>query len=167
VASSRHAAAWIRQEGAGHATVDVFRRALSDELVLMYMGFADASGMTELEKSLEELKARRRTLSDELDALAQRRDQISGATQAVPASPDPSGEPQRRVSVGSADSQRIARRLEDGGRQLAKLDQQIAARARALPLYRSVIESEALAPALRSQRRHPVHTLLRRIYHER
>ncbi len=165
VSSSRHAAAWIRQEGAGHATIDVFRRALSDELVLMYMGFADASGMVELEKSLEELKARRQTLSDELDALAQRRDQLTRATEAIPASPDPSGEP-RRAPVGNAESQQIARRLEDGGRQLAKLEKQIAARARALPLYRAVVESEALAPALRSQRRHPVHTLLRRIYHE-
>ncbi len=56
--------------------------------------------------------------------------------------------------------------IEDGGRQLTKLDKQITARARALPLFRSVVESEDLAPALRSQREHPMHTLLRRLYHE-
>ena len=56
--------------------------------------------------------------------------------------------------------------LEDGGRRLAKLDKQISARSRALPLFRSVVESDDLAPALRSQRQHPVHTLLRRLYHE-
>ena len=60
----------------------------------------------------------------------------------------------------------IAREIEEGGRRLAKLDKQITARARALPLFRAVVESEDLAPALRGQRQHPVHTLLRRLYHE-
>src|SRR5690606_19574966 len=63
-------------------------------------------------------------------------------------------------------SQQIARELEDGGRQLAKLDKQITARTRALPLFRAIGESEDLAPERRSQREHAVHTLLRRLYHE-
>ncbi len=70
------------------------------------------------------------------------------------------------VRFGTAESRRIARELEDGGRQLSKLEKQIAARARALPLFRAVVESEELAPELRSQRQHPIHTLLRRLYHE-
>ena len=49
---------------------------------------------------------------------------------------------------------------------LGQLDQQMAARARALPLYRAVVQSDELAPQLRVQRDHPVHTLLRRMYHE-
>ena len=66
----------------------------------------------------------------------------------------------------ASESQRVARELEDGGRQLAKLDKQITARAPALPLFRAVVESEDLAPSRRSQREHPMHTLLRRLYHE-
>ena len=129
----------------------------------MYMGYADATGLAELEKSLEELRARRDTLSADLDQLARRRDS-NGPT---PAAPDASAEGgEAPVTFGTAESRRIARELEEGGRRLAKLDKQIAARARALPLFRAVVESEDLAPALRSQRRHPVHTLLRRLYHE-
>ncbi len=163
VAGSRHVSAWIAQNGAGTPTIGVFRQALGDELVLMYMGYADATGLAELEKSLEELRARRDTLSADLDQLARRRDS-NGPT---PAAPDASAEGgEAPVTFGTAESRRIARELEEGGRRLAKLDKQIAARARALPLFRAVVESEDLAPALRSQRRHPVHTLLRRLYHE-
>ena len=161
VAGSRHASAWVAQNGAGSPTIEVFRRGLGDELVLMYMGFADATGLSELEKSLDDLRTRRAALSQELEALAARRDSTgAGSPPAAPAGDD------GPVRFGTAESQKIARELEDGGRQLAKLDKQIAARARALPLFRAVVESEDLAPALRSQRQHPVHTLLRRLYHE-
>ena len=166
VAGSRHASAWVEQGGAGAATIEVFRRGLGDELVLMYMGFADARGLEELEKSLDELRGRRAALADRLEALAMRRD-AAGAGDAPPAAPAAAGAgSDQPVRFGTAESRRIARELEDGGRQLVKLDKQIAARARALPLYRAVVESEELAPALRSQRQHPVHTLLRRLYHE-
>jgi len=164
VASSRHAASWIAQGGAGSETIGTFRRGLGDELVLMYMGFADASGLTELENSLEELRNSRAQLAQELDVLASRRE--AGKMAAPPASAAPDGSGDSAVRFGTAESQRIARELEEGGRRLSKLDKQIAARARALPLFRAVVESEELAPALRSQRDHPVHTLLRRLYHE-
>jgi hypothetical protein len=164
-ASSRHAASWVSQGGAGSQTIEVYRRALGDELVLMYMGFADANGLTELENSLVELKTRRAELSDKLQALALRRD-AEGSDSPPAAMADSEGGGAAPVRLGTAESQRIARDLEDGGRQLAKLDKQIAARARALPLFRSVVESEDLAPALRSQRDNPIHTLLRRLYHE-
>jgi hypothetical protein len=163
VAGSRHVAAWLAQNGAGSPTIEVFRRALGDELVVMYMGFADSSGLSELEKSLDELKARRAELSTRLEALAARRDVASGDSPPAALAGDEDAAP---VRFGTAESRRVARELEDGGRQLAKLDKQIAARARALPLYRAVVESETLAPELRSQRQHPVHTLLRRLYHE-
>jgi len=164
-ASSRHVSAWIAQDGAGAKTIEVFRRALGDELVLMYMGFADAAGLVELEESLAALKTRRAGLSRELTALAKRRDR-SGAD-APPASPaGRRGDGDAAIRFGTAESRRMARELEDGGRRLAKMDQQISSRARALPLFRAVVESEDLAPALRSQRQHPIHTLLRRLYHE-
>jgi tetratricopeptide (TPR) repeat protein len=161
-ANSRHITSWVAQEGAGAKTIEVYRRALGDELVLMYMGFADADGLAELEESFAALKARRTALARELEELASRRD-ASGAD-APPASPKGSGD--GTVRFGTAESRRIARELEDGGRQLAKIDKQISARARALPLFTAVVASDDLAPALRSQRQHPIHTLLRRLYHE-
>lgn len=163
VATSRHAGSWIAQNGAGSKTIDVYRRGLGDELVLMYMGFADAKGLGELEKSLADLKNQRDGLARKLGGLAQQRNaQGAGAPPASPAGDDVA----ETAAFGTAESQRIARELEDGGRQLAKLDKQITARTRALPLFRSIVESEDLAPALRSQREHPMHTLLRRLYHE-
>jgi len=165
VAGSRHVSSWVGQDGAGSKTIETFRRGLGDELVLMYMGFADASGMTELEMSLDDLRRRRGDLSQKLELLASRRD-AGKASSAPPAAMGSGGTGETAVRFGTAESRRIARELEDGGRQLAKLDKQIAARARALPLFRSVVESEELAPELRSQRQHPVHTLLRRLYHE-
>ena len=164
-ANSRHITAWVAQDGAGAKTIEVFRRALGDELVLMYMGFADATGLAELEESFAALKARRAELSRELEALAMRRDR-SGAV-GPPAAPAGNGRSGDASSgFGSAESRRIARELEDGGRQLAKIDKQISARARALPLFKAVVESDDLSPALRNQRQHPIHTLLRRLYHE-
>lgn len=163
VAGSRHAASWIAQNGAGSRTIATFRKGLGDELVLMYMGFADASGLAELEKSLDDLKSRRGTLRRKLDQLASRRDANKGDNPG-PAAMGAGGDD--AVRFGTAESRRIARELEDGGRQLSKLEKQIAARARALPLFRAVVESKELAPELRSQRQHPIHTLLRRLYHE-
>jgi hypothetical protein len=163
-ANSRHITSWVAQDGAGAKTIEVYRRALGDELVLMYMGFADATGLEELEQSFATLKARRDQLSQELESLAMRRD-ASGAD-APPAAPAGSEDGDATVRFGTAESRRIARELEDGGRQLAKIDKQISARSRALPLFKAVVESEDLAPALRSQRQNPIHTLLRRLYHE-
>jgi hypothetical protein len=163
VAGSPHVASWISQDGAGSDTIGVFRRALGDELVLMYMGYADANGLGELEESLDELRDRSSELSSELQTLALRRDSDSTAPAALAPPGDEEVEP---VVFGTAESRRIARELEEGGRRLAKLDKQISARARALPLFRAVVESSDLAPLLRGQRQHPVHTLLRRIYHE-
>jgi hypothetical protein len=49
---------------------------------------------------------------------------------------------------------------------LEKLNRKVTARSKALPLYRATLETGGLIEHLRSQRDHPVHTLLRRIYHE-
>ena len=163
VSSSRHVGSWISQEGVGSKPIDTFQDALGDELVLMYMGFADVTGLGELETSLEDLRGRRDELAKKLEGLAMKRGAgPSGDT--PPAAKAADGDDTPRY--GTAESRRIARALEDGGRQMVKLDKQIAARARALPLFRAVVEAEELAPALRSQRQHPVHTLLRRLYHE-
>ena len=165
LANSRQVGTWIAQDGAGAKTIEVYRRALGDELVLMYMGFADATGVVELEESLSTLKASRTELARELEALAMRRE--GNVSDTPPAAPAGTGESAAAsAGFGTTESRRIARELEEGGRRLVKIDKQIAARARALPLFKAVVQSDDLAPALRSQRQHPVHTLLRRIYHE-
>ena len=49
---------------------------------------------------------------------------------------------------------------------LPRIEQQIAASSRALPLYRETIGTEELVAGMRTRRDHPLHTLLRRMYHE-
>ena len=61
----------------------------------------------------------------------------------------------------------LSRRIQETRAQLEKLDKQIAARTRALPLYRATLETADLGAELRAQRGHPLHALLRRMYHEK
>ena len=49
---------------------------------------------------------------------------------------------------------------------LERLDKQLAARKRTLPVYKATLETDGLAGELRSRRDHPLHVLLRRMYHE-
>ena len=50
--------------------------------------------------------------------------------------------------------------------RIERIEKQIAARTRALPLFRDVLEAGDLASELRAQRDHPAHKLLRRMFHE-
>ena len=61
----------------------------------------------------------------------------------------------------------VTRRIHKITDQLAKLERQVTARKRALPLFRAARGSDGLIDELRTQRDHPVHTLLRRMYHEK
>jgi hypothetical protein len=70
------------------------------------------------------------------------------------------------ASLSELELTEIVRELEDGRRELAKLDSQVNARTRALPLYQATGGSDGLTEALRSRRDHPMHALLRRMYHE-
>jgi hypothetical protein len=58
-------------------------------------------------------------------------------------------------------------RIEQLNEKLTRLDKQIGARSRALPLYKETRAAQGLLPELRVQRDHEVHTLLRRMFHER
>ena len=83
--------------------------------------------------------------------------------------------PDRRLSADAAppaapDSlayAELTRRIQETSAQLEKLDKQIAARSRALPLFRATLETGDLGSELRAQRSHPLHALLRRMYHEK
>jgi hypothetical protein len=56
--------------------------------------------------------------------------------------------------------------MASAGARLERVDHQIAARSRALPLYRGTFASDDLARELRGRDDHPLHTLLRRMYYE-
>lgn len=165
---SRSVDTWIEQGEPGADQIAVLRRALSDTQVLMYLGFAEDEGLDALEAGVTELKNQRAEVEQELVALTQRRDGAPGYD-ALPAARDES------PPVGASGDARpdpaeraaIHQRMAELSALLARLDKQIAARSRALPLYREARGVEGLLPALRAQRDHTVHTLLRRMYHER
>jgi len=59
------------------------------------------------------------------------------------------------------------RKIEEAKLLLDKLDKQLEARKRALPLYQETLQTDGLIDELRAQRDHPAHTLLRRFYYEK
>jgi hypothetical protein len=169
VTRSRSVDAWIEHDEPAAADIAALRRALSDTQVLMYLGFAEEGGFEELEREREELAQERRRVEAALVELVRRRDGEAAAAEAVPAALDESppvgaGEV---PAPGPLERAELTRQITETSALLARLDQQLAARTRALPLYRETLGTESLAPELRAQRDHPVHTLLRRMYHER
>jgi len=71
-----------------------------------------------------------------------------------------------RRAVDAFDVETLDRSIERTRRQLLQQERQIDARTDALPLYRATVGTESLVDELRRRRDHPVHTLLRRMYHE-
>jgi uncharacterized coiled-coil protein SlyX len=170
VVRSRSIDSWIKQREPGFEQVEATRRALSDSLVIMHLGFADAASVDELDARLVELRARRSETEARLASLAERRAALDAApAEALPAAPAEEAGAPLPPAPGGLD--RVA--LHDLERQVAEaedllqqLDRQIAARSQALPLYRETLATDGLADQLRAQRDHPVHKLLRRMYHE-
>ena len=152
VARSRYVASWIEGGEPGNETVRIFRDALSDELVVMYLGFADAAGMDELQQSVA-------TLASRIAEVEGRVVSLSGGGSG-PAAPAPG---ERLSVVERAERQRD---LDEAKQLLGRLQKQMAARKRALPLYEATLGTEGLIDDLRAQRGHAVHTLLRRMYYE-
>lgn len=155
VSRSRHIDAWIQSGERGSPELSVLRSAMSDELAVMYMGFANDAEIPELEASLDELRGRRDAVEREIVALG-------GGGAAPPAKRAEGGESTESVVERAERS----RKIDEARRLLDKLDKQLAARSRALPLYRVTLETDGLIDELRAQRNHPVHTLLRRIHYE-
>jgi hypothetical protein len=166
VVRSRDVHKWIQAKERGAKAFGAMRRALADDLVLMYLGFADGEEQGVLEQSLNEIQQRRATLRSELRGLERKRNLRSGrsVSQSAPAKAAPRGS-----SRGSGRSERAAtsRRIHKLTGQLAKLDRQIQSRKRALPLYRATRHADSMIDELRAQRDHAAHTLLRKMYHER
>lgn len=169
VARSRQLDAWIQRGERGGERIRTLRRAISDDLALMYLGYADGSGMSELESGLGELRERRRAAAQQAAELAQRREALLAGRSAagqVPAAAAP-GAPGPASRRDSSQLQDLDRRLAQANFQLAQVDRQIEARTRALPLYRATLGDDGLVRELAVERDHPVHELLRLLYHER
>ncbi len=164
VVRSRAVASWIDADEPYAERVSMVRRALADPLVVMYMGFAEGTNVADLERELAELGAKRREVAAELETLLRRRDALRGGA-AVPASAADEAD----VPAGTGASPEladVARAVAETGALLDKLEAQIAARTRALPLYKDTLQTDGLVGELRSQRDHGVHKLLARMYHE-
>ena len=169
VARSRNVHSWIDNKEPGSRAIAAVRSALADDLVIMYLGFADGSGMDELEGSLTDLREKRQRIIAQINEYRQRRKVLDG--EASPSSPVPAK--RAEGSLGAADRRSIqvekatlTRQISELSALEVKLDRKIAGRARALPLYQATTQSNELIPKLRAQREHPVHTLLRRMFHE-
>jgi hypothetical protein len=168
---SRHVHKWVKSEEPGYAEIGAMRRALGDDLVLMFLGFAEGDETSELEKSLAELEGTRDTLRARIDTLKDRTE--SQSSESPPAAPAAGAEAESASDVAAvqpgvshAERARLLREISRSNGQLEQLERQIAARTRALPLFRAAAESDSLIDELRAQRDHPVHTLLRRLHHE-
>ncbi len=164
VVRSRSIHTWIENQEPGADAIATLRQALSDSMVLMHMGFAEASGIGRLEQDLSSLQARRAEAAQRLDALAARRDALAGS----PAAPDP----EALAAAGDAGSeatleyQELTREIAVAQALLDQLAKQEKARSQSLPVYKASFESRDFADELRGRRDHPLHTLLRRMYHE-
>lgn len=161
VSRSHHIDAWIHNKKSESETLKTLRSALSDDLVLMYLGFAQASANDELDASLEELRSQRADTNDKLNWLLGKASPHEGERVTMPPA---SAE---HTAVAKAAPINMTREIARTKMLLGKLTRKVNARAKALPLYRDALATDGLIAKLRAQRNHPVHTLLRRLYHEK
>jgi len=165
VTRSRQIESWIERGEEGSEAIAAMRRALADSQALVYLGFAESGEADVLASGVDQVREKRDALARRLDELARRREAM-GREAPGPASPASDAEVAVTASLSELELSEIVRELEDGRRELAKLEAQVNARTRALPLYRQTLDSDGLAESLRSRRDHPMHALLRRMYHE-
>jgi hypothetical protein len=167
VTRSRSVDNWIAKAEPGAESIATLRRALSDSLVIMYLGFAEDTAIGEIEQGVRELRAERENVAHQLAELEHERGEgpraPAGVAVAGPAAPAdaPPDAPDPLVY------QDLTQRIQQTAAQLDKLDKQIEARSRALPLYKAALATADLSSDLRAQRGNPIHALLRRMYHEK
>ncbi len=164
VVRSRSINTWIENEEPGSEEIATLRQALSDSMVLMHMGFAEASGIGRLEQDLGALRARREEAERKLDELVARRDALAGGA----AAPDPEALSGAELAGNQAtlEYQELTGEIGSVQALLDQLEKQEKARSHSLPVYKASFESRDFADELRGRRDHPLHTLLRRMYHE-
>jgi hypothetical protein len=169
VARSRAVDGWIAKAEPNAESIATMRRALSDSLVIMYMGFGEDGGIEGLENSVRELRGEREELSGQLADLERERGGAPGKRRSVevagPAAPAPDAEAD--AAPGPLAYAELTRRIAELNGQIGKLDKQIEARSRALPLFKATFATAELTDELRANRSNPLHALLRRMYHEK
>lgn len=166
VMQSRAIQAWIAQKEPDADRIARVRRALGDSEVVLYMGFAESTKIPDLENEVGGLQGKRKQAAKDVEELTRKRDALRGRKQ-DPAPPAAAADGQEEATATtSQDLVDVVQQLSDAKAQLVRIDQQIAARSRALPLYKETLATDGLAEELRTRRDHPVHTLLRRMYHE-
>ena len=164
VVRSRAIDSWIQQKEPDADRIARVRRALADSEVVLYMGFAESTRIPDLEHELSGLENKRKDAEREVARLTQKVEQIRKSRKAdVPAA---AADGDAGDAASTSDLADAAQALADAKAQLGRLEQQISARTRALPLYKETLATDGLAEELRTRRDHPVHTLLRRMYHE-
>lgn len=163
VARSRAIHSWIAHRENSWKEIATLRRALADTQVIMLLGFGGAQGLSDLEGQLTKLRDQRRQVHAKLAALASKR--AATGADSPPASPAP-GVTSAREVLDRPERDRLERRIHETTSALQRLDRQIKAAERALPLFRATQQVDGLIDDLRTQRDHPVHTLLRRMYRE-
>jgi hypothetical protein len=164
---SRHVNAWIENGEPGAETLATLRTALADSQVLVYLGFAEAENAKELAASLDGLRERRDAAEMRLNALTLRRESIGRSDANSPASMDEGSDHEPGDEIAGLQLAELSREINDAKHLLGTLEKQVSARTRSLPLYRATLETDSLTDELRARRDHPMHALLRRMYHEK
>ncbi|MCP4002772.1 MAG: hypothetical protein GY725_01125 [bacterium] len=172
VERSRHLNTWIEQNRELGSSFGAIRRALSDDLAIMYLGFAQPDGVALLEEELTGLVSQRDSLQLEVETLAWEREELDMARAeglAVPAQEEELPVVSANPGTTEISSNRIlelAKRIEQLQTRQDKLTQQIELRSRALPLFQKALDSASATRELAARRDHPAHTLLRQLYFE-
>jgi hypothetical protein len=165
---SRALARWIAADEPEAARLKTLVGAFSDSLVLVYLGYAEGKGIEDLEAGLAKLNVQRDEVKARLKGLQA---QLAGGSHtAPPAAMDEDGELVAPVGTGerldAAQLSQLNREIDETSALLERLSTQIEARKRTLPLYKATLETDGLSADLRARRDHPLHALLRRMYHE-
>jgi hypothetical protein len=153
---------WIQAGEPEAARLTALQRAFSDSLAVMYLGFAEANGVSELKKGLDQLRAQKAATEEKVRKL---RRKLGSKADAVPASMDDDA-PRGMSNLDAAEVAEAQRELAEASAMLEQLDQQIEARARTIPVYVATLETDGMGAEMRARRDHPLHGLLRRMYHE-
>ncbi len=155
---------WIEAGEPEAARLATLQRAFSDSLAVMYLGFAEASGVNELKSGLASLRAEKEATEKKV---AQLRRQLGSKANPGPAAMDDGGASHSgSATLDAAEIADAQRELAEATAQLERLDQQIEARARTIPIYVATLETDGMGAEMRARRDHPLHGLLRRMYHE-
>jgi hypothetical protein len=165
---SRALERWIASNEPEAPRLKTLISAFSDSLVLVYLGYAEGKGIDELEAGLAKLNVQRDEVKSRLRGLQA---QLAGGSHtAPPAAMGEDGELAAPLGSGekldAAQLAQLNREIDETSALLERLNGQIEARRRTLPLYKSTLDTDGLSADLRARRDHPLHALLRRMYHE-